>query len=183
MITTPEKTQLNFDLNRSIEILERTPKVIEVLLDGLSEEWTHVNEGGDTWSAFDIVGHLIHGESTDWITRINIILNQDGDRKFKSFDRFAQFEESKGKTLKQLLEEFKKVRKENLEKLKKLNLSSSDFNKKGIHPVFGEVTLHQLISTWTAHDLGHLAQIARVMAKQYKDDIGPWKEYLRIVRE
>jgi hypothetical protein len=172
---------MEFDLKKSIDILSRTPYVLETLLDGINEEWIQTNEGEDTWNPFDIVGHLIHGDRTDWITRIEIILSDNPNKKFDSFDRFAQFEESKGKNLKQLLEEFKVLRKENIAVLKSKNINSQDLAKKGIHPAFGEVTLKQLLATWTTHDLGHLGQIARVMAKQYTQEVGPWKQYLPIL--
>lgn len=172
---------MEFDLKKSVEILSRTPAVLETLLQGLSEDWTHNNEGENTWSPFDVLGHLIHGERTDWMTRTEIILSKGTQQKFDSFDRFAQFEESKGKTLTQLLQEFKSIRKENLDLLESKKLTKADLQKKGLHPVFGEVTLEQLLATWAAHDLGHLGQIARVMAKQYKTAVGPWRQYLPIL--
>jgi uncharacterized damage-inducible protein DinB len=172
---------MEFDLKKSIEILSRTPAVLETLLQGLSNDWTHNNEGENTWSPFDVIGHLIHGEKTDWMTRMEIILSKGTQQKFDSFDRFAQFEESKGKTLAQLLEEFKNVRKKNLALLESKKLNTADLQKKGLHPVFGEVTLEQLLATWATHDLGHLGQVARVMAKQYKTAVGPWRQYLPIL--
>jgi hypothetical protein len=173
---------LKFDLEKSILILERTPAVLEQLLRGLPDDWVMHNEGGDTWSPYDIMGHLIHGERTDWMTRAKMIL--DGQHKtFPVFDRTAMFEESKGKSLADLLAEFKSVRAENLKTLRSLNLSGKDFDKTGMHPRFGKVTLSQLLSTWTIHDLTHLAQISRVMAKQYKEEIGPWLEFFRIVQD
>ena len=171
---------MKFDLNKSIEILTNTPGVLESLLDGLSDEWLHSNEGMDTWSPYDIMGHLIHGERTDWMERMDIILNRD-DKHFRPFDRFAQFTESEGKSLSDLLVEFRELREKNLEALKKIDLTEDKLNKIGIHPKFGEVTLKQLLSTWTVHDLNHLAQISRVMAKQYKEEIGPWVEYLPVL--
>lgn len=174
---------MEFDLKKSVEILSRTPYVLETLLQGLSEEWTHNNEGENTWSPFDVLGHLIHGEKTDWMTRMEIILTKGTQQKFDSFDRFAQFEESKGKNLTQLLEEFKSIRKQNIALLESKKLSAIDLQKRGVHPVFGEVTLEQLLATWTAHDLGHIGQIARVMAKQYKTAVGPWKQYLPILEK
>lgn len=173
---------MNFDLNKSFEILERTAKILEVFLQDLSQEWVMNNEGGETWSAYDIVGHLLHGEKTDWLTRTNIILATKGNKTFAPFDRFAQFTESKGKDLNELLKEFKEARNENLKKLKALALSENDLDKTGIHPSFGEVTLRQLLSTWTVHDLAHIAQINRVLAKQYKENVGPWVEYLNILK-
>ena len=173
---------MNFDFNKSLQILERTPLVLDSLLTGLSDDWIFADEGDKTWSAFDVLGHLIHGEKTDWIARLNIILDDAGDKHFKPFDRFAQFEESKGKTMTMLLEEFKTLRASNIIILKKLAITPELLNKKAIHPSFGEVTLHNLLSTWVAHDLNHIAQIVRVMAHQYQEDVGPWKEYLRILQ-
>jgi len=172
-----------FRLEKSIEILERTPNVLYTMLHGISNDWTLNNEGGETWSAFDVVGHLIHGEKADWVLRAEIILSKNPDKKFEPFDRFAQFEESKGKTLLQLLDEFKILRKKNIDRLLSKNLTEKDFEKTGVHPAFGRVSLSQLVSTWVAHDLDHIAQIARVMAKQYKEDVGPWIEYLKILRQ
>ena len=172
---------MNFDINKSIEILERTPSVIETMLSSISEEWTTNNEGGDSWSPYDIVGHLIHGEKTDWIIRMEIILSDKEDKKIQSFDRFAQFEESKGKSLQMLIEEFKMLRKQNIIKLRLKKIESSDLLKEGIHPDFGKVTLKQLLSTWVVHDLNHITQIARVMAKQYKAEVGPWVAYLSVL--
>lgn len=172
---------MKFNLEKAIEILERTPLVAETMLEGISDEWLQSNEGPETWSPYDIVGHYIHGEKTDWIPRMEIILSDNPDKKFVPFDRFAQQKDSKGKTLQHLLDEFNSLRRENVIKLKAKNLSEKDLLKKGMHPAFGEVTLSQLLSTWVAHDLGHIAQIARVMAKQYKDEVGLWKEYLPIL--
>jgi len=174
---------MDFSIDKSLEILERTPDVLLSLVKGLSPDWTEANEGGDTWSVFDVVGHLIHGEKTDWIPRVEIILSNDPIKAFPVFDRFAQFEQSKGKTLLQLLEEFKEARKVSLDKLKKLNIQKQDLTKIGIHPAFGQVTLSQLLSTWVVHDLDHLSQISRVMAKQYKEQTGPWIEFLKILRQ
>lgn len=172
---------MNFTVEKSIEILERTPNILEVMLQNISPDWTENNEGGETWSVFDVLGHLVHGEKTDWIARTEIILSDITDKKFEPFDRFAQFEESKGKTLAQLLEEFKSLRKKNVEALRSKKLTVENLEEKGFHPAFGEVTLAQLLATWTVHDLDHIAQISRVMAKQYKEAVGPWIEYLRIL--
>lgn len=173
---------VNFSIEKSLEILEHTPEVLNTMLQNISAEWTSNNEGGETWSVYDIVGHLIHGEKTDWIPRAGIILSNKPDRTFKPFDRFAQFKESKGKSLAQLLNEFKVLREKNIENLKSKKLNNKDLEEKGIHPEFGEVTLSQLLSTWVVHDLNHMAQISRVMAKQYKEDVGPWIKYLRILQ-
>ena len=177
-----KKQKMNFTLLKSIEILERTPGVLMAMLQDVSADWTLNNEGGETWSVYDIVGHLIHGEKTDWIPRMEIILSDNPDKRFEPFDRFAQFEESKGKSLTELLDEFKRLREKNIGHLRSINLSSENSEEKGIHPAFGEITLSQLLSTWTVHDLNHIAQISRVMAKQYKADVGPWVEYLKILQ-
>jgi len=172
---------MEFNLNKAIEILERTHMVLETLLIGLSDEWLYQNEDGESWSPFDVVGHLIHGEKTDWIARTKIILSDSPNRTFAPFDRFAQFEASKGKTISQLLEEFKTLRQQNLSELKSLNIGELDLAKTGMHPALGEANLQQLLATWVTHDLGHLAQISRVMAKQYKEEVGPWREYIPIL--
>jgi uncharacterized damage-inducible protein DinB len=174
---------MNFTIEKSIEILERTPAVLETLLTGVSADWTENNEGGETWRVFDVLGHLVHGEKTDWIPRMEIVLADAPDKTFKPFDRFAQFEESKGKTLDELLEEFKSLRKKNVDILRSKNLTGENLSAKGIHPAFGDVTLAQLLATWTVHDLDHIAQISRVMAKQYKEAVGPWAEYLKILNQ
>ena len=174
---------MKFNLNKSLEILERTPAVLEQLLSGLSDDWVMINEGGETWSAYDVVGHLIHGEKTDWMERIEKTLGENPDNKFKTFDRFAQFTESKGKTLQQLLTEFAELRKKNIALLKSKNITGEKLHSKGIHPKFGEVTLEQLLSTWTVHDLTHIAQITRVMAKQYKENVGPWLEFFTLLNK
>ncbi|MDB5221788.1 MAG: DinB family protein [Chitinophagaceae bacterium] len=172
---------MEFDLNKTRQVLERTPRVLEDLLSGHTDEWIMNNEGEDTWSPYDIVGHLIHGEHTDWMGRLDSILNKE-DKRFVPFDRDAMFKESDRKSLQQLLSEFKELRKKNLQKLSGLNLTDDDLNKIGIHPEFGEVTLTQLLSTWTVHDLTHIAQITRVMANQYKQAIGPWIKYFRVLQ-
>lgn len=172
---------MNFHLTKAIEILERTPQVLTSLLNGLSSDWIQNNEGGETWSPFDVVGHLIYGEQTDWMIRAEIILSDKSVKNFAPFDRFAQFEKSRGKSISQLLDEFQNLRKQNLIVLKSKDLKSDDLKKIGIHPAFGEVTLQQLLAAWVAHDLGHIAQISRVMAKQYKEEVGPWREYIPIL--
>jgi hypothetical protein len=171
---------MEFRIDESLKILERTPLVLETLLTDLKEEWTSNNEGEDTWSPYDVVGHLIHGEKTDWVPRMKIILGEGNHKKFTPYDRFAQFEESKGKTLAQLLREFKTLRRKNLKILKGQIINEKMLKSKGIHPEFGEVTLQQLLATWVVHDLGHLCQITRVMAKQYKEEIGPWVKYFSL---
>jgi hypothetical protein len=172
---------MNFSINSSIEILERTPATLRSLLHGLSDEWITATEGGDTWSPFDVVGHLLHGEKTDWIERMDIILSDNVDKTFKPFDRFAQFTDSKGKSLSQLLDEFESLRSQNIQYLKSKSLTPADLMRTGTHPVLGTVILANLLSTWVAHDLNHIAQIARIMANRYKTDVGPWREFLRII--
>ena len=172
---------MQFTVEKSIEILERTPVVFKTLLSGLSNQWIMNNEGPETFSPYDVIGHLIHGEKTDWVTRAKIILEFGLSKPFTPWDRFAQYEESKGKTLQQLLDEFERVRKENMAWFKSLNLSEADLDKKGLHPKLGEVTLRNLLSTWVVHDLTHIAQVTRVMAKQYKGEMGPWPEFFRIL--
>ena len=162
-------------------MLERTPATLRVLLGGLQSEWTTATEGPDTWSAYDVVGHLIHGERTDWIPRARIILEQGANRRFEPFDRFAQLRESTGKSLDELLDEFERLRAESLATLRGWRLTDAQLSLEGEHPTFGAVTLRQLLSTWTAHDLSHLAQIARVMTKQYRDAVGPWRAFLPIM--
>lgn len=172
---------MKFSLDKSYEILERTPSVLRTLLTGLSDDWIMNNEGPETFSPYDVIGHLIHGEKTDWRDRTIMILEHGTAKSFVPFDRFAQFEASKGKSLTTLLDEFEKIRATNLAWLKSLNLTEEDFDKMGSHPSLGQVTLHQLLSTWVIHDLTHIAQVTRVMAKQYKDEIGPWLEFFRIM--
>lgn len=174
---------MEFNLKTTFEILERTPQILNTLLSGLSEHWIFSNEGNDTWSAFDIVGHLLHGEKTDWIARLKIILSEGSNKTFEPFDRFAQFQNSKGKPLSELLHEFSRIRQQNISYLKSLNISDKQLGFKGIHPALGEVTLRELLATWVTHDLGHIAQIARVMAKQYKDEVGPWEAYIPILNK
>jgi hypothetical protein len=164
-----------------IPILERTPRVLRALLGDLSQEWTEGNEGGDTWSPYVVVGHLIHGERTDWMARASIILAQGDDRRFEPYDRLAQFEESKGKSLAALLDEFEELRRQNIATLRSWALTDAQLELTGEHPAFGAVTLRQLLATWVAHDLSHLTQITRVMAKQLRDAVGPWRAYLSVM--
>ena len=172
---------MSFDLHHGIAVLDRTPATFRALLAGLPEAWTAANEGPDTFSPFDNVGHLIHGERADWIPRAGIILAQGANRRFEPYDRFAQVRESAGKTLAQLLDEFADLRARNLETLRGWNLTEAHLVLAGEHPEFGAVTLRQLLATWVAHDLGHLAQTARVMAKRYRDAVGPWRVYLPVM--
>ena len=172
---------MQFELTLGIEILERTPATFRALLGGLPDAWATANEGPDTFSPFDNVGHLIHGERTDWIPRARIILAQGPVRRFEPFDRFAQYRESEGKGLAELLDEFATLRRDNLEILRSWRLSDRQLTLEGEHPELGTVTLGQLLATWVAHDLGHVAQTARVLAKQYRDAVGPWRAYLPVL--
>ena len=172
---------MDFELQAGIAVLERTPQTMRAMLAGLPETWTDATEGPETWSPYVIVGHLIHGERTDWIPRARIILAQGTDRRFTPFDRFAQVREGHARTLVELLDEFTALRAENLATLESWHLSDDHLALEGEHPELGRVTLRQLLATWVAHDLGHIAQTARVMAKQYREAIGPWRAYLPIM--
>lgn len=172
---------MEFNLADGIAILERTPNTMRALLSGLESPWIDGTEGPDTWSPYVIVGHLNHGERTDWIPRARIIMEQGTSRRFTPFDRFAQYEESKGKPLATLLDEFDEMRTRNLEILKGWELTDEQLALQGEHPELGKVTLRQLLATWVGHDLGHIAQTARVMAKQYRDAVGPWRKYLPVM--
>lgn len=172
---------MKYNVSEAATILQRTPAVLKTLLEGLHDEWIMTNEGPETFSPFDVLGHLIHGEKTDWVTRAKMILEYGNTKTFVPWDRFAQYKESEGKSLNDLLNEFARVRDENVKWLTSLSLTEDDLERTGIHPTFGEVTLRNLLSTWVAHDLTHIAQITRVMAKQYKDEMGPWPEFFRIL--
>ena len=162
-------------------MLRRTPAVLDALLRDLPEGWVAAHEGGGTWSPYDVIGHLIHGEQTDWLPRARIILDHGEQRAFDKFDRFAQFAASEGRALPSLLDEFAARREESLRGLASLGLTEADLERRGRHPELGAVTLRQLLSTWVAHDLDHIVQIARVLARQYSDEVGPWRAYLRII--
>jgi hypothetical protein len=172
---------MEFDLATGVAVLERTPETLRAMLAGLPDAWTTPNEGPETWSPYDILGHLVHGEKSDWVGRAEIILAQGADRRFQPFDRTAMFRESQGKTLADLLDEFARLRAENLAKVAAWKLTEEQLALEGQHPAFGAVTLRQLLATWVAHDLGHIAQIGRVMAKQYRDAVGPWRAYLPVM--
>ncbi len=173
---------MTFEIGKALEVLERTPTVLESLLGGLSKDWLKHNEGEGTWSPYDVVGHLIHGEKTDWMTRAEIILSDRESKLFEPFDRFAQNKADQDRPIEALLSEFKEQRTANLNTLKKLKVDQEKLTRKGVHPEFGEVTLQELLSTWAVHDLGHICQITRVMAKQYETEVGPWKAYLGILK-
>jgi len=174
-------TLTEFKLDETIAVLTRTPATLDALLRGLPASWVRSNEGKHTWSAFDIVGHLIVGERTDWMARVRVILESGEARPFDPFDRFAQLKETQNKSLEQLLDDFALLRRENLA-LQALNLQSADFSRKGRHPALGVVTLSQLLATWAVHDLTHVHQLSRVMAHQYRDAVGPWSAYLGVLQ-
>lgn len=172
---------MQHNLQDTIALLGRTPATLDALLRGLPESWTLRDEGEKTWSAFDIIGHLIHGERTDWMPRAKVILQFGESKPFEPFDRLAQQRESQGKSLAQLLDEFARLRSENLNELRELNLVPETLARCGQHPALGVVTLSQLLATWAAHDLTHLHQISRVMAHQYREAVGPWSVYLGVL--
>ena len=172
---------MKFELAQAIQVLSATPAALRALLGNLGEEWTRGAGNTDQWEAFDIVGHLIHGEETDWIPRARIILDHGDSRDFEPFDRLAQFDRSKGKTLGQLLDEFETARRNSLAVLSSWDLRQSELELTGSHPELGEVTLSQLLATWVVHDLTHIRQIATAMARRYDSEVGPWKEYLSIL--
>ncbi|TBN02445.1 DinB family protein [Hyunsoonleella flava] len=174
---------MNFNLNQSIEILERTPKVYESLLKDSIYDLEKINEGDGTWNGYNIIGHLIHGEKTDWIPRAEIILGNNESKIFEPYDRFAQEELYATQNTNELLIEFKTLRKQNIEKLLSWNLQEFDLQREGIHPDLGIVTLKQLIATWTIHDLAHLNQLSRAIVKYFSEDVGPWKKYTRLLNE
>jgi DinB family protein len=171
-----------FTLTDITAVLTRTPSTLDALLRGLPDTLVRGNEGIGTWSAFDIVGHLIYGERTDWMPRARIILQNGESRAFDPFDRFAQFKESEGKSLEELLDDFARLRGENLAALRALNLQPADFTRRGKHPALGSVTLSELLTTWAVHDLTHVHQLSRVMAHQYRDAVGPWSAYLGVLQ-
>jgi len=169
-------------LPHTIALLSRTPATLDALLRDLPDAWTSRNEGDDTWSAFDVVGHLIHGDRTDWMPRVRMVLALGETQTFEPFDRWGQVRESHGKSLGQLLDEFARVRSDNLDALRALHLGADDLERRGRHPALGVVTLSELLATWAAHDLTHLHQIARVMAHQYRAAVGPWGAYLGVLQ-
>lgn len=173
---------MEFSVKEVVAVLTRTPGSLNALLRGLPDVWVRCSEGKDTWSAFDIVGHLISGERTDWMPRVRIILENGEARPFDPFDRLAQFKESQDKSLEQLLDVFARLRKENLSELEALNLQQHDLARRGTHPALGVVTLSQLLATWVVHDLTHVHQVSRVMAHQYRDRVGPWSAYLGVLQ-
>ena len=172
---------MKFHLTEACSLLGRTPDLLQRLLHELPGDWVMNNEGPDTFSPFDVVGHLIHGEKTDWRVRAQWIMEKGTSIPFEPYDRFAQARESEGKTMEELLEEFRRLRQENLDWLRAQDWQETDYDRKGLHPVLGEVSLRNLLSTWVVHDLTHIAQITRVMAKQYREEMGPWPAFFRIL--
>ncbi len=173
---------MDFDLDRAVAVLTRTPAALTTLLSGLPDEWIYRNEGEGTWSPFDVIGHLIHGERTDWMPRVRMILQSGEAQTFLPFDRFAMFDESKGRSLDELLATFAELRQQNLRELKALELTADDLERTGMHPGLGRVSLSELLASWVAHDLGHIVQIARTMGRQYEAAVGPWTAYLSVVQ-
>jgi hypothetical protein len=172
---------MQFQLADALTILSRTPAALDVMLRGLPEAWLHANEGPETWSPFDVVGHLVAGERTDWVPRLRLILEHGDSRPFEPFNRVAMFEESKGKSITELLDTFATLRAQNLETVRALQLEPADYARPGMHPSLGPVTLGQLLATWVTHDMTHMAQISRVIAKQFQTEVGPWREYIGVL--
>ncbi len=172
---------MEFSLDQAVEILRRTPMVLRTLLGDLSQPWTHSNYGPETFSPFDVMGHLIHGERTDWIPRARIILEHGPDRPFEFFDRYAMYRDSQGQTLAQLLDTFEALRVENIATLESWRLTPEQLALPGTHPELGPVTLEALLAMWPVHDLNHLSQIAKAMAYQYRHAVGPWRAYVSIL--
>jgi hypothetical protein len=174
---------MNFNLDSAIAVLRRTPSTLQALLSELAEPWVRGTEGPETFSPFDVVGHLIDGEETDWMPRARIILSKKGDKRFEPYDRFRHYKRNAGRSLVSLLTEFGQLRKSNLELLTSWKLKEAALDLTGVHPTFGNVTLRQLLAAWVVHDLGHVAQIARVMAKQYRDEVGPWVPFMPVLTD
>ena len=181
MAAPVDRTRRPFAIEEATAILARTPATLDALLRGLPESLTLAHEGGETWSPFDVIGHLIHGEEVDWIPRAKIILTHGDALAFDKFDRLAQFAASAGRTLPNLLDEFARLREANLHELGSFNLTNSDLDRVGRHPELGAVTLRQLLATWVTHDLDHVMQVSRLLGRQYSDEVGPWRAYLRII--
>ncbi len=174
---------MEFDVTTSIDVLQRTPATVRALLQDLPEPWVRGTEGPETFSPFDVVGHLIDGEETDWMTRARIILARGPDPRFEPYDRFRHWRRNVGRSLESLLTEFAELRAANLELLRSWQLGKTELDLAGTHPIFGRVTLRQLLAAWVVHDLGHIAQIARVMAKQYREEVGPWVPFMPVLTD
>ena len=177
------ETSRAFVLEEALSILSRTPATVDALLRELPDGWIAAREGENTWSPLEVVAHLIHAERTNWMPRAKFILEHGESRPFEEFKRFAHLETAKGRTLADLLDEFASVRRQTLDELAALGLTDVELARRGVHPALGSVTLRQLLASWVVHDLDHLVQISRVLARQYSDEVGPWREYLRIVRD
>ena len=171
---------MKFNLDDAIAILDRTPVALNSQLKDLPEDWVKQNEGAGTWSPYDVIGHLIHGEKTDWVVRTKVILFEE-NKEFVPFDRFAQMTADQSTSMNELLDDFSKLRRDNLNELRSFEISEDDLNMEGIHPEFGTISLRNMLSAWVAHDLGHIVQINRVMAKLYKEECGPWPKYLKVL--
>jgi len=172
---------MELDPHDALQVLERTPGTLRALLGGLSVSWLGATEGADTFSPLDVLGHLIYGEQTDWVPRIRIILEHGESKPFTPFDRLGFLKQSQGKSVEDLLGLFDSLRAENLDVVRGLRLDSAALQRSGTHPALGRVTLAQLLAAWAVHDLGHIKQVVRVMAKQYREAVGPWREYLSIL--
>ncbi|MEQ1757334.1 MAG: DinB family protein [Vicinamibacterales bacterium] len=181
MTVDDERPRRTLALDEAVGVLRSTPEVVEALLRGRPDSWARAHEGPGTWSPFDVVGHLIHAERTDWIPRVRCVMEYGESRAFDDFDREAQFAASSGRSCDNLLDEFRRLRLESLRALSGLALTMGDLNRRGRHPALGTVTVRQLIATWVAHDFDHVVQISRVLAKQYSDEVGPWRAYLRVI--
>ena len=174
------RTRRPFILAEAVTLLANTPGTLDAMLRTLPKAWLAAHEGGETWSPHDVIGHLIHGERTDWLPRARIILQHGESRAFAPYDRFAQFAEG-ARTLPALLDEFASLRAQNLRELAAMQITTADLERRGRHPDFGPVTLSQLLATWVAHDLDHVMQVARVLGSQYAEEVGPWRRYLRVI--
>ncbi len=172
---------MEFDVEQALEILDRTPAILRAVLEGLSPAWTQTHGDPESWSPYDVVGHLIHGEEGDWLPRAKIILEYGESRPFEPVDRLAQFERSKNQSLDQLLDTFTQLRRQNLARLRDMHLTAAQWEQRGTHPALGTVTLRQLVATWVVHDLNHIGQIVEAMSKRYAETVGPWKAYLPIL--
>jgi hypothetical protein len=183
MTQETDRARRSFVMQEAVALLSRTPATLDALLRGLASDWITGHEGENTWSPFDVVGHLIHAERTNWLPRARFILEHGEARPFEEFKRFAHVEQSQGRTLASLLDEFASVRQATLRELETMGLGDADLDRRGTHPALGAVTLRQLLASWVVHDLDHVMQISRVLARQYTDEVGPWRQYLRIVRD
>jgi len=174
---------MNFSIKEAIEVLERTPQTLGYFLSGLSSGWLQCNEGEGTWNAVEVIGHLVEAEKDNWLPRLEFILQKGKTKAFPTFDRFSHLSKVTNLSIEQVLEEFKDIRSKNLEKLKQIMVSESNLEVPGFHPAFGEVKVRELLSTWVVHDLTHISQIVRLMAERYREDVGPWKEYLGVLNK